>query len=254
MLNSAGPDRILQRKSCGQESGSSGGLHARDDLALERNPTEIQADSIPAATTDHRPLAISSGGVGTVQRSLIGDIGGATIGLGLAPEFGIWGAVAGAVVGDAVTADTRSLTFSEVAEARQVFGDSLHYSDVEIAEAPLMSLGGYARTPFNTIYFRPGRTSEPHLMPLLIHELTHVWQSQHGISVLVKAFWAVHGQSAYDYGGQAGLNQAFKGGKHFSDFNTEQQGDILRDYYETWKAGGNTSAFDPFVAEVKATK
>ena len=88
-------------------------------------------------------------------------------------------------------------------------------------------------------------------MPWLIHELTHVWQHQHGISVFEKLFWALHGASAYDYGGESALRQATAQGKRFIDFNTEQQADILKDYYIKKKGGQDVSAYEPFVAQVQ---
>jgi hypothetical protein len=36
------------------------------------------------------------------------------------------------------------------------------------------------------------------LMPLLIHEMTHAWQTQHGISVVTKTLTALKGGSAYN--------------------------------------------------------
>ncbi|HEY6477873.1 MAG TPA: hypothetical protein VI456_14955 [Polyangia bacterium] len=58
--------------------------------------------------------------------------------------------------------------------------------------------------------------------------------------------------STYDYGGAAGLIAAARAGKQFKDFNTEQQGDILRDYYRQLVAGLPTTAWDPFVQQMLA--
>ncbi|MGI8587616.1 MAG: eCIS core domain-containing protein [Chloroflexia bacterium] len=229
---------------------------------------EREADSVASAVSSGRPtpkVAVQPDGV-KVSRSLFGDIAGGVLGAigGAALGFlvggpvgalvgGLLGGVAGAVAGDAVSADKRQLTGREQTEARLVFGNSLDLSAVKICEAPLMGIGANARTPFDTIYFPPGTFSLPFedFMPWLIHELTHAWQYQHGISVLEKLFVALHGASAYDYGGEEGLRRAAATGKRFTDFNTEQQGDILRDYYRKRKAGQDTSAYDPFVNQVK---
>jgi hypothetical protein len=88
-------------------------------------------------------------------------------------------------------------------------------------------------------------------MPWLIHEMTHTWQTQHGISVIRKTLTALRGGSAYDFGGVKGLEQAAAQGRHFLDFNTEQQASICEHYYTTLKAGGDTSAYEPFINEVK---
>lgn len=211
------------------------------------------------------PLASRTSGM--VQRSVAGDVGGALIGAGAgallggllggpigAVVGGLLGGVLGLVAGDALSADKRGLTSNEKTEAQKVFGSSLDYAAVKIAEAPIMAIGENARTPFDTIYFPPGtaKMAFADFMPWLIHELTHAWQYQHGVSVVTKLFWALHGAKAYDYGGETGLRAAASAGKHFTDFQTEQQGDILRDYYNKLMAGADTSAYDPFVAEVKA--
>jgi len=67
----------------------------------------------------------------------------------------------------------RHLTASEVQEIQLVFGSALKPENVTISEGGVMTLGGYARTVPNHIYFPSGSIR----MPLMIHELTHVWQS-----------------------------------------------------------------------------
>ncbi len=246
-----------------QSGGSPGRAIGPVDSAAER-----EADSVASAVAAGQPASrIASNTQGTVQRSILGDIGGAVLGAaggallgGLiggpigAVVGGLLGGIAGLAIGDAVSADKRSLTGTEQDEARLVFGSSLNFSAVKIAEAPIMAIGENARTPFDTIYFPPGtsKMAFSDFMPWLIHELTHAWQYQHGVSVATKLFWALHGASAYDYGGEAGLKAAALKGKHFTDFQTEQQGDILRDYYIKLTKGEDTSAYDPFVEEVKA--
>lgn len=212
------------------------------------------------------PAAIHSQTSGMVQRSVSGDIAGTLAGAGIGAGLGliaggpigaliggVIGGLAGLAFGDAASAETRGLTSQEQSEAQLVFGKSLNYGAVKIVEAPIMALGGYARTPFGTIYFPPGtsKLAFSDFMPWLIHELTHVWQHQHGVSVFTKLFWALHGAKAYDYGDEPALVKAAAENKHFTDFNTEQQGDILSHYYLKLKAGKDTSAYEPFVAEVK---
>jgi hypothetical protein len=63
----------------------------------------------------------------------------------------------------------------------------------------------------------------------------------------------LHGASAYDYGGESALRQATAQGKRFVDFNTEQQADILKDYYRRKKSGQDVSAYEPFVAQVQGS-
>ena len=111
-----------------------------------------------------------------------------------------------------------------------------------------MSLGGYARTTWHTVYVPPGEMSDPGHMQLMMHEFTHLWQYQHGYSIAQTIACALF--CSYDYGRDDGLRAAAKAGKRFVDFNTEQQGDICRDYWLRKTAGGDTSAFDPFIAQL----
>jgi hypothetical protein len=143
----------------------------------------------------------------------------------------------------------RHLTAAEVQEVRLVFGTALATDDVVISEGGLMTFGGYARTVPDRIYFPSGSFG----LPLLIHELTHVWQYQRGEGwgSLPGMIWeAVVGN--YDYGGEDGLKEAWEKGKAFSEFTTEQQGDILEDYYVRLKAHSDVSAYEPFVNDVRA--
>jgi hypothetical protein len=249
-----------------------GGGADRAALAVEpaHSPAEREADtaadaSVGAAAGPVR-VAAKAGGGATLRRSILGDIAGTLLGAagGAALGFlvggpigaivgGVLGGVAGLAIGDALSANKRPLTSDERTEAKLVFGDSLDMNAVKLAEAPIMALGQMARTPFDTVYFPPGTFKESFsdFMPWLIHELTHVWQYQHGVSVLEKLWVALHGKKAYNYGGEEALRRASATGKRFTDFNTEQQGDILRDYYLKMKAGKDTSAYDPFVAQVK---
>jgi hypothetical protein len=144
---------------------------------------------------------------------------------------------------------SRPLTAHERAEARRVFAGGLSYDVIRVIEDPVMSVGGFARTLPNHIYFPTGSFSGSNFMPWLIHELTHAWQYQHGYGVSTTLYHALF--SSYDYGGEAALTAATAAGRGFRSFNTEQQGDILQDYYTRLVGGLGTTAWDPFVAEVK---
>ncbi len=143
----------------------------------------------------------------------------------------------------------RHLTASEVQEIQLVFGSALKPENVTISEGGVMTLGGYARTVPNHIYFPSGSIR----MPLMIHELTHVWQYQRGEGwgSLPGMIWEAI-VANYDYGGEEGLKDARAKGQAFSEFTTEQQGDILQDYYVRLKARLDVSAYEPWVNDVKA--
>jgi hypothetical protein len=138
-----------------------------------------------------------------------------------------------------------------------VFGNSLDYKAVRKGESAVMTLGpgSPARTPFNTIYFPPGAikpASDLDYMAWLIHEMTHTWQTQHGISVATKLFWALHGEKAYDYGKEEQLAKDIAAGKHYTEYNTEQQADIARNYYYALKTGKSLAVYLPFITELQA--
>lgn len=148
-----------------------------------------------------------------------------------------------------MTAPARPLTEHERNEARRVFGGALDLARVSVREHRVMGSLGYARALPWRIYFPPESFARPGFVPWLIHELTHIWQYQHGIPFAVVAWNALWRE--YDYGGEAGLRAARAAGRRFTDFNTEQQGDILRDFYLRDRAGLPTDAWAPFVEQVR---
>ncbi len=125
--------------------------------------------------------------------------------------------------------NTRALYKVEVAEARKIFGDAIRYVFVKVDQKAHLGprQGNFAYVSFNTINVY-GNMS----LKLLIHELVHVWQYQRFGSVY--AYHAMKAQKStegYDYGGIESLFADMTKGKRFLDFNFEQQGDILADYY-----------------------
>jgi hypothetical protein len=148
----------------------------------------------------------------------------------------------------------RPLSADEEEAARTVFGDSLDYRRVRVGESAVLGAFGYARTPFETAYFPPGATASPGYLPWLIHELGHVWETEHGVAFTRKLWWALHAAAGnpYDYGGPAGLRRAAATGRRFEDFNTEQQAEICRDAYRVLAAGRDAGAFEPFLGQLRS--
>jgi len=125
---------------------------------------------------------------------------------------------------------SRPLTESERRDAKSVFGNNLNLDKVRIADSyfgGLLLENPAGRTPGNVIYFKPGANKDD----IFIHELTHVWQSQNGISWYEKL--ANAGDEAY--GGPTALRAATAAGKGFLRFNTEQQAEIMQDYFNCFK-------------------
>jgi len=121
----------------------------------------------------------------------------------------------------------RSLNDAERREAREIFGNSLDLDPVRIVTTRLAAapttLGDYIRAS--------GSMSTA----TLIHELTHVWQYQHGGAAYISdsichqvAAWAATGSrnAAYD------LTDVVRPGKSFSEYTAEQQAMIVETYYD----------------------
>ena len=120
----------------------------------------------------------------------------------------------------------RPLSEAERRHAKDMFQDSLDLEPIRIVTTALAAapttLGDYIRT------------SGPMSTATLIHELTHVWQYQHGGSGYISdslcrqvAAWAATGSrdAAYD------LTDVIRAGKPFSDYTAEQQAMIVETYY-----------------------
>lgn len=120
----------------------------------------------------------------------------------------------------------RSLNDAERRHAREVFGTSLDLDTVRIVTTPLAAapttLGDYIRT------------SSSMSTATLIHELTHVWQYQHGGAAYISdslchqvAAWAATGSrnAAYD------LTDVVRSGRPFSEYTAEQQAMIVETFY-----------------------
>lgn len=142
---------------------------------------------------------------------------------------------------------TRSMTDVEIAEARRVYADSIAYWQVRIDEMSLIAqigawfegTAGMGVTTAHTINFNravscaPGNSD----MAWLVHELGHVAQyTAVGLQYLGEA---IHAQATggYVYGGGAALV-----GKDLSDFNREQQCDILKHFYQRVLNGSDPNA------------
>ncbi len=66
--------------------------------------------------------------------------------------------------------------------------------------------------------------------PILNHELTHTYQDTRAQGITPASPVTQSGTRAYSYGGVQGLQAARMQGKTVSDFNPEQQADMVKDY------------------------
>lgn len=174
----------------------------------------------------------------------------------------------------------RRLSPIEVREAESVFGPEIPYGRIWIHEharwpnwiARVGSaltgrrppVGGNSITIGESIYFpHPLRTEASHLesgifgdMAWLLHELTHVWQyRQRGFRYIFDAVQeqARKGAAAYAYRGSEGLREAAARRASLADFSSEQQGEIVRDYYLRVKMGLDVAEWGPFIAELRVS-
>jgi hypothetical protein len=91
-------------------------------------------------------------------------------------------------------------------------------------------------------------------MAWLMHELTHAWQSQH--VGLIYLYQAIFKSPTYQYAPagetvDGALKRFTQEGKTFLDFNREQQGDIVRDYYFYLKQNADVAAWEPYLKAVR---
>jgi hypothetical protein len=152
----------------------------------------------------------------------------------------------------------RPLTGEEIAAAESVLGrGAIRFQDVRVAQGGVLDFifqrnKNRAFVIWHTVNWPKAREGN---LPLMVHELTHVYQYERTGSVyLGQAIWAqlTLGRAAYDYGGPTGLEAHWLEGKRLRHFNREQQGMIAQDYCALRQSKQDTSAYDPFIDELRA--
>ena len=152
------------------------------------------------------------------------------------------------------------LTGAEIAAVASVLGPSaLRFQDVRVCHGgvlrPIFNRnGGRAFATFYTVNLPASGYHERSNVAILMHELVHVYQYERvGSHYFAEALLAQH-EAGYDYGGAEALQEARARGKHLRDFNREQQAQIVQDYFVHQCHGGDTQAYEPFIAELRAGK
>jgi len=155
---------------------------------------------------------------------------------------------------------TSPLTGDEIVVATLVLGpQALRFQDVRVAQGGVLRPifrrnGGRAFATFHTVNLPTTGHHTRSNVAILVHELVHVYQYERaGSRYFAEALLAQH-EAGYDYGGAAALQEARARGRHLRDFNREQQAQIVQDYYMQRRQLGDTSAFEPFIAELRAGK
>ena len=147
--------------------------------------------------------------------------------------------------------EKRTLTTGEINMARSVFGRGIDYSKVWVHHGGWWLFMGMqdkntAVTPNGEMYYPKNlyqhnfasSSIDPGWRALFIHEMAHVWQYQMGYPVKWKGLTVTsRGPSAYVY--------RLKPDSRLADFNMEQQGNIMSDYYMICVFGNSDMAFNP---------
>jgi len=126
----------------------------------------------------------------------------------------------------------RQLTGAEIANLRQVFGNSIDYAAVTIKEGKFGKVkfpeGAQAVTfSGNLIYVRPGVQLTP---DLLAHEMTHIWQLQNGGTDMGREATDArkHGQAGHGMGAGYDFIAAADAGRSWAQLNPEQQAELVQ--------------------------
>jgi hypothetical protein len=150
------------------------------------------------------------------------------------------------------------LTGDEIVAATSVLGPfALRFQDIRVAQGGVLRLifrrnGDRAFATFHTVNLPATGYHERSNVAILVHELVHVYQYERaGSRYFAEALLAQH-EAGYDYGGAEALRLACRQGKRLRDFNREQQAQIVQDCYVQRCRGGDTTAFEPFIAELRA--
>lgn len=146
-----------------------------------------------------------------------------------------------AVAGKAAKAVTRiqksrSLTQGEIDLAKQVFKDSIDYAKVKVHKGEYLLWvqdNHTAMTPNGEMYF-PEEIYEEDFSSanksFFIHEMSHVWQYQLGYNT-IKAGLTLAAKGGYKENKAYQYKQYLNDRTKLSEFNMEQQGDIISDFF-----------------------
>jgi len=129
----------------------------------------------------------------------------------------------------------RRLTAGEQAFAAEQFGAAVDGARVRILALPLWPRAFVAGA---SLMVWPARALRPDFagpgVPLaeqavFIHELTHVWQAQNGVNLLLAKIKAGDGPAAYAYD--------LTDGREFPEMNIEQQAMVVEDAFRLSRGG-----------------
>lgn len=160
----------------------------------------------------------------------------------------------------------RALSATELEAASKVLGASaISYSAVRVADGGILGLifrfnRRRSFVTFHTVNMPDsgaGARSSSRLA-IVVHELTHVYQFEVVGSIYMwQALQAQRSAEGYNYGGWRQLVKDWERGKHFRNYNREQQGMISQHFYDKVVAKGLPAehpmyrAYEPFIDELR---
>jgi hypothetical protein len=161
----------------------------------------------------------------------------------------------------------RALSAEELAAAASVLGaKAIDYGAVRVADGGLLSLifrfnKRRAFVTFHTVNMPNAGASLSSKLDLMVHELTHVYQFEVVGSIYIwQALKAQRSAEGYNYGGWTKLAKDRGKGKHYREYNREQQAQMAQDYYKRVVARGLSAdnaisrAYAPFIEELRQGK
>ncbi len=176
----------------------------------------------------------------------------ATLGLFLAATTIIGGDMAYRML---IREGAEKLKPDEIEQARAIFGDEIDYSKVRIAPFRFSMLQDkdFIMTIGNSIYYDVATKSNPEPVQHFIHEMTHIWQNQNnipntGIYGSIR-LWLISKKQGYE----AAYSYQATEGKKLTDYNMEQQGDIVA-YYQALEGSLRTVKGKPQIIDIEKSE
>lgn len=213
---------VQQSANAKQEQGSQ---MASNSLSVNQE-AEVEADQAAADLVTGQQIVVSASNrcVGpSLQRQVHGIPSPISV---RSPVFEEFVTQASAVQAGLVG---RPLGAAELRLARGVFGASIDYSRVRLIPTGILEY----RTVANTIRVPEKFTiADEYMAQTLIHELTHVWQYQHGGTSYISVSLATQIAGTIRTGSRnAAYDYQIAPGASFFEFTPEQQGLIVENYF-----------------------
>jgi hypothetical protein len=141
----------------------------------------------------------------------------------------------------------RRLTAGEQGLAREQFGASIDAGRVRLLAVPFWRRAFVAGPAL--MIWPAGALHEDFAAPdvplaeqaVFVHELTHVWQAQNGVNLLLAKIKAGDGPAAYAYD--------LTKGPEFPDMNIEQQAMVVEDAFRLSRGGAAPHPHDLYAAQ-----